>query len=196
MTMDDRRPFLYKPEGLPEEWPTNHLPADFCEQLGRCVASFGFLEEVAKKAIFAVSGTKPVETADHEAAYAAWIKFLEKAIKEPLGRLIDLLDKQISKHPEIAMLNPSDLIDDLKHLKIVRDVICHGSWPPLNRQGASIPIYIDRHLNKWQEPIDVAYLVNLRGKIAEVIVGLANLVATMGYQFPGSKGPGKPIWST
>ncbi len=46
-------------DALPAHYPTHLHDATFWESLGRAVATFGFLEEVLARAIFAFTGTKP-----------------------------------------------------------------------------------------------------------------------------------------
>ena len=54
--MNDEKPTRYQvnQDGLPNKFPTDGHEAAFWESLGRTVATFGFLEEVLGKAIFAL----------------------------------------------------------------------------------------------------------------------------------------------
>ena len=53
---------------LPDAFPTRLLAASFWEQLGRVVGTFGALEEVLGKAIFALTGTRRIEEAEAQQA--------------------------------------------------------------------------------------------------------------------------------
>lgn len=55
---------------LPENYPTQRHEAYFWECLGRTVATFGFLEEVLTKAIFAFTATTNYPEDEVEKAYA------------------------------------------------------------------------------------------------------------------------------
>ena len=46
-------------EALPNMFPTHKHEPKFWESLGRVVATFGFLEEILGKALFALTATKP-----------------------------------------------------------------------------------------------------------------------------------------
>jgi hypothetical protein len=54
----DHKRFIVDIKNLPASFPTHRHSAAFWENLGRTVATFGFLEEVLGKAIFAFTATK------------------------------------------------------------------------------------------------------------------------------------------
>jgi hypothetical protein len=81
---------------VPEAFPTHHLSAAFWEQLGRVVGTFGALEEVLGKAIFALTGTRLVEESEVEQALKVWQNTLEHAQKDTLSPLIDLFGRGCS----------------------------------------------------------------------------------------------------
>src|ERR1017187_3309767 len=70
---------------LPKDYPTQRLPGEFWEELGRTVATFGFLEETLGRAIFAITGTRQIAEEDVEAELAKWLLTLQKALSDPLG---------------------------------------------------------------------------------------------------------------
>ncbi|WP_230383104.1 hypothetical protein [Paracoccus shanxieyensis] len=76
---------------LPEGFPTHRHAAEFWEQLGRVIASFGFLEEVLGKAIFAFTATRRYSSAEIHAEYEAWLKKawagIDRSAVQPCGRL-------------------------------------------------------------------------------------------------------------
>ena len=74
---------------LPNKFPTHRHEGAFWESLGRAVATFGFLEEISGKAIFAFTATRPYNEGEIEEAYAQWFPKLEQALIDPLGNLID-----------------------------------------------------------------------------------------------------------
>ena len=61
MDENDINRFVIAQEQLPEKFPTHRHQSEFWESLGRAVGTFGFLEAVLGKAIFALSGTRPYE---------------------------------------------------------------------------------------------------------------------------------------
>lgn len=63
---------------LPPLFPTNRHSPQFWEQLGRAIATYGFLEEVLGKAIFAFTATRNYSSDEIDAAYQAWLPQLER----------------------------------------------------------------------------------------------------------------------
>jgi hypothetical protein len=55
----ENKRFVVDIKNLPPLFPTHRHSSMFWESLGRTVATFGFLEEVLGKAIFAFSATTP-----------------------------------------------------------------------------------------------------------------------------------------
>ncbi|MCW5718806.1 MAG: hypothetical protein KIS68_13345 [Bauldia sp.] len=180
---------------LPVEFPTQQHSAMFWEQLGRTVATFGFLEETLGKAIFALTGTREIAPEEIEVEFEKWVSTtLRKALSDPLGSLIDAYGKAVksSKHAHID--NFDVLLGDLRRAAELRNVICHGSWRSPDETGKSIPLFVDKRDRVFSTKVDAAYLSQLRRGIVELICSVVDTVTITGFQFPGSKGPGIPIW--
>jgi hypothetical protein len=126
-------------DALPANWPThNHVP-EFWEQLGRTVATYGFLEEVLGKAIFAYTATRRYETETEAlAAYDAWLPTLERALTETLKPLADAYRNAALANDGNTTENIDELIADIKEASDIRNVICHGSWRTPDTQGRSL----------------------------------------------------------
>src|SRR5207247_655119 len=86
-------------DALPEKFPTHRHSSSFWESLGRVVATFGFLEEVLGKAIFAFTATRPYDESEIQSAYEQWLPKLERALVDPLGGLINAYGKAVREHP-------------------------------------------------------------------------------------------------
>ena len=86
-----------------------------------------------------------------------------------------------------------DLLTDLRTASTLRNVLCHGSWRTPDDQGRSIPLFVDRKNRVFQDSIDVAYLQQAQKHAVELVCDVINTVTQMGWQFPGSNGPGNPI---
>jgi hypothetical protein len=80
--MNSEKPERYQvdQDGLPNKFPTHGHEADFWESLGRAVATFGFLEEILGKAIFAFTATRAYEEDEIDRAYDEWLLKLERAL--------------------------------------------------------------------------------------------------------------------
>lgn len=180
---------------LPSMFPTHAHDPDFWEALGRTVATFGFLEDVLAKAIFALTATTRYEEAEIEAAYRAWLPTLESALVDPLGSLITGYEKSIQNHTDVTVQNFDDLLKDLRNASAVRNVICHGSWGTPNAQGATVPSFVNKKKEVFAAPIDKQYLNQLQQSAADLACSVIDTVTCFGWQFPGSTGPGEAVWT-
>lgn len=178
---------------LPANFPTHRHEAEFWEALGRAVATLGFLEEVLGKAIFAFTATRQIPPDQIEIEYEKWLSILERALVDPLGGLIDSYGSAARKHQNVPTYL-DDLLKKLREAAVWRNTICHGSWRTPDEQGRSLPLYVDKKRGVFETPIDIAALKQLHRHVAELACAVVNTVTQMGYQFPGSKGPGKPVF--
>ena len=186
--------FIVKSNELPELYPTNFHSSKFWEALGRTVATFGFLEEVLGKAIFAFTGTKEYKENEVDAAYKLWLPTLKRALSDPLGGLIDTYAKAVREHPKATVTNLNELVNDLRQASVIRNVLCHGSWRPPNNEGKSIPLYVNRKGEIFDTAFDVSSLELLQKSVTELVCAVVNTVTHMGWQFPGSNGPGSVVF--
>lgn len=179
---------------LPPNFPTHRHAPEFWEALGRTVATFGFLEETLGKAIFSFTGTREISPDEVDTAYEKWLPTLEKALIDPLGGLIDSYAKAVRANRSATITNLDDLVGDLRKASEIRNVLCHGSWRLPDAQGRSLPLFVNKKKGVFQTPIDVAYLRQVQRHVAELVCAVVSSVSHMGWQFPGSHGPGMPIW--
>ena len=185
--------FIIDQQKLPHLFPTHKHSPIFWEKLGRAVASFGFLEEVLGRAIFAFTATRKYADNEIEQAYQTWLPQLMRALTDSLSNLVDSYGKVALDNPQVTTANINDLVEDLKKALVIRNVICHGSWQQPNANGASIPLYVDKKKGVFETPIDVAYLEQLQMHVAELACRVINTITLAGWRFPGTTGPGKPI---
>ncbi len=181
---------------LPTNFPTHRHEPAFWERLGRTVATFGFLEEVLGKAIFAFSARRH-ETSDE--AFEAWLREprgLERALTDPLAGLVGQLEQVVvgySATGAAGLEDLEDLLGLLREASRVRNVLCHGSWRPPDETGASKPLFVERKGGVFETAIDCAYLDQVRQHVVELACAVIDLVTSMGWQFPSSRGPGVPV---
>jgi len=188
--------YIINVDALPAMDPTHCHEPIFWEGLGRVVATYGFLEETLGKAIFAFTATKPYSEQEVQTALDGWLPKLQHALSDQLLNLIESYGKAVREHPNATIENLEDLILQLKEAAKIRNVICHGSWRTPNAEGASIPFFVNRQQEYFDTAIDVAWLSQLQKHVSELICAVINTVTHMGWQFPGSAGPGKVIWET
>lgn len=176
---------------LPKNYPTHMHEPLFWESLGRVVGTFGHLEEVLKKAILIFTGTKEYSEDELEEDLIKWTLTLEKTLTNPLGNLIDSYGKSVREHPKSKIENIEDLLSQLKETAKIRNVICHSSWGLPNSQGATTPFFVNKKKEVFQTEVDALFLPQLQKDITKLIVEIINTVTYMGWQFPGTNGPGK-----
>lgn len=175
---------------LPPQFPTHrHDPAFWCS-LGRAVATFGFLEEVLKWAVFALTGTCPAPEDEAKAAAAVqrWSDRLEEWIVNPLGPQIDAFGAAARQHPDSRYQHLEEFIADLRAAAKLRNLICHGSWREPDESGASVPFYVTGKPGRREicdTAVTVAWLNQLQTHVAELACEVINTVTHMGHQFPG-----------
>ncbi len=178
---------------LPDKFPTHQHDAEFWESVGRAVATFGFLEETLGKAIFAFTACKLYSEQEIQQAYAEWIPTLEHAVIDQLANLINSFDKAVRDHPMATIDNLDALIEDLHKASKIRNVICHGSWRAPNSYGASVPFFVNRQKKVFDTAIDSNFLNQVQKHTVDLASAVINTVTKMGWQFPGSNGPGKVL---
>ena len=194
MDNSEQKRFVVRPSDLPNNYPTHKHEAYFWECLGRTVATFGFLEEVLVKAIFAFTATTEYSEDKIVDAYVKWPQQLERSVSDQLGGLINTYGKAVKNNQEATVPNIDDLLDDLRKASKTRNVLCHGSWRTPNENGASTPFFVNRQQQRFDTAIDVAFLQQLQKHVSALTCAVVSSVTHMGWQFPGSSGPGKVIW--
>jgi hypothetical protein len=181
-------------ESIPPLFPTHLHAPEFWVHLGRAIATFGFLEEVLGKAIFACTAMRKYGPEEVEAAYGKWLPQLERALTDQLSSLADSYSRAVKDNPELVTQNVDELVACIKKSAIIRNVLCHGSWRKPDEQGASVPLFVNRNLEVFDAKIDIEYLKQVQAHIVGLVCEIIDSVTLMGFQFPGSAGPGKPIW--
>lgn len=194
--MSEKKSYVVNLRELPALFPTNQHAPEFWESLGRAVATFGFLEEALAKAIFAFTATKPYSDEEIQNALDGWLPKLQRALSDQLWNLTESYGKTVREHPEATIENLDELLDQLKEASKVRNVICHGSWRSPNSEGTSVPFFVSRQQERFETPVDVAHLKQLQRHVFELICAAVSTVTHMGWQFPGSNGPGKVVWES
>lgn len=196
MTDDaERDSYIIDVAGLPANYPTHRHDSSFWEELGRTVATFGFLEATLGNAIFAVTATTEYSGDAVEEAVEKWTSGLEKALTDTLGAKISGYESALRANSRVTIGDLDLLIEDLRTASRFRNALCHGSWGLPDASGASVPHFVDRKFKTFKDPVDIAYLRQKRRETMMLVISVINSVTTMGYQFPGSSGPGERIWT-
>ena len=179
---------------LPVGYPTHaHNPA-FWEALGRAVATFGFLEEVLLKAIFVLTVTTPYDESKIESAYDAWVAKMTRSLSDTLGSLIKPYGEALREHPNAHIEGLDDFLVNLRKACKIRNAICHGSWHAPDSMGRSVPFYVNRQDEVFDTAVDCVFLEALQKATTDLACDVIDTVTHMGWQFPGSAGPGRIVW--
>jgi len=194
MAIKDPVRSIVNQSALPEGFPTHAHESEFWESLGRTVATFGFLEEVLLKAIFAFTATTEYSEAEIEEAYSKWVPKLERSLSGQLGSLIDTYGKSVRDNSSATIENLDVLLSDLRAASKIRNVLCHGSWRMPDSNGESVPFFVNRQKEIFETPIDVSFLNQVQKHAVELICAVINTVTHMGWQFPSCNGVGEPVW--
>lgn len=178
---------------LPIDYPTHRHSGEFWEQLGRTVATYGFLEQVLGRAIFALTATRRYAQDELEQAYSNWLGQLERALSDPLGGLITAYGNALRNYHKLPVSNLEQLIEDLRQAAQLRNVLCHGAWQVPDANGKSLPLFVDRNQRIFATSIDVVYLQQVRAEVTGLVYAVINSIGSIGLQFPGSYSPGEII---
>jgi hypothetical protein len=189
-----RKPAVINRSALPTEFPTQRHPPEFWEQLGRTVASFGFLEETLAKAIFAFTATTQYSEEGVQKVLAKWPDQLKLALSDTLYPLAEVYAKVVREYQDSDFQNLNDLIDDIKKAADIRNALCHGSWHQPDASGKSELFFFNKSAEKFDTRIDTAYLRRVQDHVVDLICAVISSVTAMGWQFPGGAGPGEEIW--
>jgi hypothetical protein len=119
---------------------------------------------------------------------------LEHALTDQLGSLINSYGKAVREYPQATITNLDELLEDLREASKIRNVLCHGSWRPPNSSGESVPRFVNRQKATFETAIDINFLNRLQQHTVRLATAVINTVTHLGWQFPGSSGPGKVIW--
>lgn len=188
------KPAVIDHSRLPSQYPTTLHPPAFWEQLGRTVATFGFLEDVLGKAIFAFSATAVYSEEEVHRALGKWDEQLARALTDTLYPLAEVYGKVVRNHQDADFKNVVDLVDDIKKASKVRNALCHGSWHASDASGKTVLYYFDKTDGKFETQIDIAWMQQVQAHVVDLICDVVNSVTVLGWQFPGGAGPGEEIW--
>jgi hypothetical protein len=180
-------------EKLPLQFPTHRHQPGFWEALGRAVATFGFLEEVLGKAIFALTATREYAENEIDQALKDWLSTLEGALVDPLGSLIIQYNNSVKNHGSETIADHDWLIEQLKEAADLRNALCHGSWRAPDNEQKSHLLFVNNKKLVFESVVDVDFLLRTQKHVAQLSCAVMNSVTQLGYQFPGSNGPGEPV---
>ncbi len=170
------------------QFPTHRQSSEFWENLGRAIATFGFLEEVLGKAIFVITATRKYPENEIEEAFDAWLPTLEHALTDQLTNLAEKYGKVIKDNPEFDETDIDALVYEIKEASKIRNVLCHGSWRPSSSENISRPLFINRQLEIFETDLDIKFFKQTQDHVSKLALSVIHPVTEKGYHFPGSSG--------
>lgn len=179
---------------LSRQFPTHQHSPEFWEQLGRVIATFGFLEETLARAIFAVTATTEYSEEEIQAKFEKWPSILKCALSDTLVPLSETYAKTVKEHHQAESINVGILVANIKEVAAIRNALCHGSWRAPNETGESTLFFLNKRDELLDAQIDIQWLHQLQVQIQDIICDVIDSVTVMGWNFPGSEGGGKEVW--
>ena len=111
-------------DGAPAVW--HELPAPLAAELGQAIASFGHVEDMLKRAIFALDRHR-LPGGIGESDFRAWLRRIDHVAADSLGTLIERLGRTLARE---NIADP-DLMGQLDEIKTWRNLLCHAAWAPV-----------------------------------------------------------------
>ena len=126
---------------LPSGWPLHSGNPAFWEELGRTVATFGYLEHALAMACYELSVTP--ESARRAAAagdeeFQKWYAKLQRSWTDSLHALTNTFLDVLKKNDALPHHVVQDLIDRLEDLRHWRNAVCHGAWLGFFGDGSGV----------------------------------------------------------
>lgn len=181
-------------EQLPELFPTHRHLSELWERVGRVVATFGFLEEILGKAIYAYTAMRQYSSQEEaEAAYGPWLNKLQRALSDPLSNLADSYGKAVRDYADPRVTGIDEVVKYIKKAAKLRNALCHGSWRPPDVAGKSAIWYFTNKGERFETLVDNNFLRDVQRHVVELTCAVIDSVTLLGWQFPGGTGPGKKI---
>lgn len=141
-------------DASPPAW--HPLPVWLAAELGLTIAGFGHLEDMLKRAIFALDRDR-LSGGIHEGDFREWLRRMDHVAADSLGTLIERLDRTLARESKAD----GDLIGQLDEIKGWRNLLCHASWRPA-ADGGWQPVFANTKGELFDGRLDVADLAAIR----------------------------------
>ena len=176
----------------PDNWPTHRGEPGFWEELGRAVATFGFLEDIIPRFLLAFEGSKDGRNYTEEDV-ARWVHSLERSLSDPLGPLIPKIEQAFEGDGRVPAETSVEIVARLKEIKRRRNALCHGSWIGFAEGGGAQLRHFVRNKEgetvSRSEQLSTEDIATVRFETVSLIHRLAEMTVSIGVQLPGSDLP-------
>jgi len=184
-------------DALPPGWPANQGPAVFWQELGKTVASFGFLEHILASTCHALLATGERAVAhlkadDHE-AMRQWAKRLAHSRTDSLRPLTLELARVLDESGRVPRAVREDLVARLDELRPWRNALCHGAWLSVGEDGSAILDHVYSYEGLpagFERHVDVKRLSDVRARTVDVTIRIAEAASVAGPAYTHMGGTG------
>lgn len=130
----------------------DRLSEEMAAAIGHAVSGFGFLEEALKRAIFSLT-RKELGAEVSDEALQHWLRRMEEIADDTLGTLIDSFAAAMR---QAGIDGRQELAEDLRAIRISRNLLCHASWRPGKKPGHWLPTFINTKGERYPGEMDPA----------------------------------------
>lgn len=130
----------------------DRLSDEMAAAIGHAVSAFGFLEEALKRAIFSLTRQQLGEEVE-EKALQRWLRRMEEIADDTLGTLIDSFAAAMR---QAGIEGREGLADELRAIRLNRNLLCHASWRPGRHPGHWLPTFINTRGERYPDEMDPA----------------------------------------
>lgn len=126
------------------------LPDEMAMAIGHAVSAFGFLEEALKRAIFSLTRQELGEDVGDK-ALRQWLRRMDEIADDTLGTLIDSF---VAAMKGAGIAGPPGLAEDLRAIRLSRNLLCHASWRPGQEPGYWHPTFVNTKGERYPDDMD------------------------------------------
>ena len=173
-----------------DDWPVNQGASVFWQELGKTVATFGYLEHILAKTCYVVLATSEraadLSDADDEAV-SRWYKRLMRSQTDSLRGLTDELGRVLAEDGRVPHAVREDLVKRLEELRPWRNALCHGAWLDFaNGSNSGTLYYLYRHdgvPTPFPPVISLMDLLEIRARTTDITFRAAEAASVAGAGF-------------
>lgn len=147
------------------------LPPAFASELGWTIAGFGHLEDMLKRAIFALDRGR-LSGAIRDIDFQSWLQQMDHVAADSLGTLIERLDRTLARSGNAL----PDLISELDAIKFSRNLLCHAAWLPTDDDDEWIPLFANTRGETFETPMTVHKLIGVRNRTLDAAARIGRLI--------------------
>ena len=154
-------------DGAPAVW--HPLPPALAAELGWTIASFGHVEDMLKRAIFAMDRRR-LPSAIGESDFRAWLRRMDHVAADSLGTLIERMERTLARE---NIADP-DLLGQLDEIKTWRNLLCHAAWQPV--AGGWQPRFANTQGEIFEQTMDASDLAAIRAMTLDAARRVARFI--------------------